>query len=91
MSPLAVTILITVFAAVIAGAVVAYSRQREAVPHRRWWQTQAVWVGVAAVSVMLGVFVAPRLLGFTFVLLPFLWIGRLGRRPREPRRHDPDR
>jgi hypothetical protein len=47
-----------------------------------------VWIGVAVAVVLLGLFVFPRLLGFTFLLLPFIWMrtgGRPpGRRPRAP-------
>jgi hypothetical protein len=45
---------------------------------------------VSIVFVLLGVFVAPRLLGFTFVFLPFLWVGG-GRRPRQPTNGDGQR
>jgi hypothetical protein len=42
-----------------------------------------VWLLVSAAFVFLGLFVFPRLFGFTFVFLPFLWIGGLWRqRPR---------
>jgi hypothetical protein len=46
-----------------------------------WWRNPPVWIGAMAVLVLLGVFVAPRLLGFTFLFLPFVWTRRLGRRP----------
>jgi hypothetical protein len=41
---------------------------------------------VSAVFVLLGVFVFPRLLGFTFLFLPFLWMRAAGRRRQDPGR-----
>lgn len=47
--------------------------------------TPPVWIGVTVVLLLLGLFVAPRLLGFTFLLLPFLWLrGPRQRRPGAP-------
>jgi hypothetical protein len=51
--------------------------------HRPWWGHPGVWLLVSAAFVFLGLLVFPRLFGFTFVFLPFLWIGGLWRqRPR---------
>ena len=47
-----------------------------------WWGNPWLWLGVAALSVLLGIVVWPGLFGGTFLLLPFGWI----RRPRRP--HD---
>jgi hypothetical protein len=62
-------------------------RRRAADPDRPWWGEPLVWVGVCATWVVLGLFVAPRLLGFTFLFLPFLLSrrsrGRRGGRSRE--------
>lgn len=53
-------------------------------PARRpWWGIPSVWVGVAALSIVLGLFVAPRLFGFAFLLLPLVWISGLDRRRDE--------
>lgn len=82
MSPLAAVVLVTALAAAVLGAAVHFLRHREAEPGAPWWGRPAVWVGASVVFALLGLFVAPKLLGFTFVFLPFLWIGGLGRRER---------
>jgi hypothetical protein len=72
-------------------ALVTFARRREAEPDRPWWQHPPVWIGASAVFALLGLFVAPKLLGFTFLFLPFLWIGGIGRRTppqRERRDHE---
>ena len=54
-------------------------------PTRPWWGNPLVWVGVSAVFLMLGLFVAPHFLGGTVIFLPFLWIwGGRARRPDRP-------
>lgn len=78
--------LILVPAALFAAAAVGLvelRRRRTVEPDRPWWGNPSVWVVASAVSVLLGLFVFPRLLGFTFLLLPFLWIGGGRRRRRE--------
>ena len=45
---------------------------------RPWWGNPFLWVGVSAVFVLLGLFVAPKLFGFAFLFLPFIWIRRWG-------------
>jgi hypothetical protein len=93
MNPLAVSVLAIAIAAAIGGAAVAFARSREAEPLRPWWQHSALWVGVSAVLVLVGVFVVPKLLGFTFLFIPFIWFGGIGRRtPPRPRSnpHDAD-
>ena len=51
---------------------------------RPWWGHPGVWLVISAVFVFLGLFVFPKLFGFSFVFLPFLWIGGLWRnRSRE--------
>jgi hypothetical protein len=47
---------------------------------RPWWGAPPVWIGVATALLVLGAVVAPRLFGFTFLFLPFLWM-RGRRRP----------
>ena len=51
-------------------------RERPESPGRPWWGNPLVWLAVAAVFLLLGVFVAPHYLGGTVILLPFLWIWR---------------
>jgi hypothetical protein len=80
-----------------AGFVVAY-RQRAAArraalaahPQRKlaprpWWASPWLWLGVGVVSILLAVFVWPWLFGFTFVAIPFVWIGRPREEPVDPR------
>ena len=50
------------------------------VPARPWWGSPVVWLLVGAIFVALGLFVFPKLFGFAFLFLPFVWIGRFGRR-----------
>ena len=87
MSPLAAVVLVTALAVTVVAVVAGIARQREAEPDAPWWSRPAVWVGASVTVALLGLFVAPKLLGFTFVFLPFLWIGGLGRRRRD--RTDP--
>jgi hypothetical protein len=76
--------LILIPAALFVGALVAFfvlRERRELGPARRpWWGAVPTWAIVCGVLVLFGLVIAPRLLGFTFLLLPFLWIGRFGRR-----------
>ena len=88
-SPLAVILLVTAIAAAAAFAIVRFGQHRERNPGDPWWRTPYLWIGVAVVFAILGVFVAPRLFGFTFLFLPFLWVGGFRRRDRrEPTRDD---
>jgi hypothetical protein len=76
--------LILIPAALFVGAVVAFFvlRERHAPGSsgRPWWGAVPTWAIVCGVFVLFGLVIAPRLLGFTFLFLPFLWIGGLGRR-----------
>ena len=87
MSPLAATLVVTLVAAGAAFGIARLSRRRALRPGEPWWRDSTVWAAVAAVVVLLGVFVAPQLLGFTFIFLPLFWIGAASR--REPRPSDP--
>jgi hypothetical protein len=49
---------------------------------RPWWGAPPVWIGLATAFLVLGAVVAPRLFGFTFLLLPFLWRGHRRRGPQ---------
>ncbi len=63
-------------------------------PGHPWWGNPWLWVAVAAVFVVLGIFVWRGLFGGVVLLLPFVWLAR----PRPPevdpranghsRRHD---
>ncbi|MBI3648467.1 MAG: hypothetical protein HY240_06955, partial [Actinobacteria bacterium] len=53
---------------------------------RARWGNPWLWLGVCAVFVVLGLFVFPKLFGFTFLFLPFVWMGRRGRAPDQPDR-----
>jgi hypothetical protein len=73
------------FVAAVA-LVLAYRRGRALEPERPWWGTPGVWIGLSMVSVLVGVFAFPRLLGITFLFFPFVVLrsvgrGRRGRRP----------
>ena len=58
------------------------SRSRERrVSDRPWWGNPWVWVGVCAVSILLGLLVWPGLFGGVVFILPFIWIGRPRREP----------
>ncbi|HYG72533.1 MAG TPA: hypothetical protein VEC15_09680 [Actinomycetota bacterium] len=85
MSPLATTLVVTALIAATGVAVVRFLRHREQHPGEAWWRSSSVWIGVSVVFAILGVFVVPQLLGFTFLFLPFLWVGGLGRRDRDER------
>ncbi len=50
---------------------------------RPLWGTPGLWVAVCAVLLLLGLFVAPRLLGGVFLFLPFVWVRRGRRRDRD--------
>ncbi len=49
---------------------------------RPWWGNPLVWLGVASAFAVVGLVIAPRLFGFTFLFLPFIWVGGR-RRPRQ--------
>jgi hypothetical protein len=74
--------LILIPAVLFVGAVVAVLslRDRRELDGRPWRGTPPTWLLVCGVLLILGLVVAPRLLGFTFLLLPFIWVGGLGRR-----------
>ncbi|MCI0636081.1 MAG: hypothetical protein L0206_19520 [Actinobacteria bacterium] len=75
--------LILIPALLLIGAVAvvfAIRRQADMRPNRPWWGNPASWVVVTIVAVLLGGYLFPRLLGFTFLFLPFVWLRALGRR-----------
>jgi ABC-type Fe3+ transport system permease subunit len=44
---------------------------------RPWWGNPWVWLAASAVFLVLGLVVAPGLLGGVVIFLPFVWISRL--------------
>lgn len=78
--------LILVPAAIFVGIVVAVMALRGAggrTPGRPAAVFPARWALITAALLVLGLVIAPRLLGFTFVLLPFLLAAGASRRRRE--------
>jgi hypothetical protein len=43
---------------------------------RQWWGNPWVWVGISAVSVVLGLVVWRGLFGGVFLFVPFVWLSR---------------
>lgn len=91
MSPALIAVLLTALALAAAVPLLSRSVSRGsdgAGPTRPLWASPAVWIGASVALLLLGVMVFPRLLGFTFLLLPFIWMRsggrRPGSRPREP-------
>ncbi len=91
MSPVLIVVLITLMAVVAGALLLGRSVSRGSVgqgPARPPWGNPALWVGVSVALMLLGALVFPRLLGFTFLLLPFIWMRtggrRRGSRPRTP-------
>ena len=78
--------LILVPAALFAAVVWIVLAIREGAPEGRPWGAVPAWLGVTVALIVLGVLVAPRLFGFTFLLLPLLWMGRGRGRGGPPRR-----
>ena len=83
--------LILIPAAVILGVVwiaLAVGGDARAGRDASRWGRPAPRIGIIVLFVVLGLLVAPRLLGFTFLFLPFVWIRR-GRRRADRSRDDP--
>lgn len=78
--------LILVPAALFVAVVWLVLTIREGAPGGRQWGAMPAWLGVSVALVVLGVLLAPRLFGFTFLLLPLLWMGRGRRRGGPPGR-----
>ena len=92
MSPLTVTIVVVVVVAAALASATAITRLRAGDPSRPWWSYPAMWLGIGTAVTLVGAILAPRLLGFTFVLLPLLWMRGPGRRsPRGTHPADDDR
>jgi hypothetical protein len=89
MSPVLIVVVITLLVLVGGAAVLGRSASRGSVgPSRPVWANPAFWVAASVVLLLLGAFLVPRLLGFTFLLLPFIWMRagsrRRGSRPQAP-------
>ena len=89
--------LILIPAALFIGAVIlvlALSNGRRVEPARPWWSYPGMWIAISTVFVLVGVMAFPRLLGFTFVFLPLVWMRGFGGRRRggsgQRRRPDED-
>ena len=87
--------LILIPAALFVGAValvLALRNGRVAGPGRPWWGYPGAWIAISSLLLLLCVMVFPRLLGFTFVFLPLIWMRGFGRRrePQDPGRHEDD-
>lgn len=83
MSPALVAVVLTAVAVGLGAVVFGRIAHRDAgsdVPERPWWGNPVVWIGFSVGFIALGLFVAPRLLGFTFLLLPLIWMRLPGRR-----------
>jgi hypothetical protein len=78
-----------IFVAVVA-AVVASRDRGIRDPARPWYSSPVAWVAGSLAFVLLGVFVFPRLFGFTILFLPFLLARSFGRRrPEDHERREP--
>lgn len=88
MSPAVIAIGVTVVVVVLGGAVLALT---EGGPvrgaGRRSLPVPARWLVLGAIFVVLGILVAPKLFGFTFLFLPMI-LSRRARGPRGPGRPD---
>lgn len=82
MSPAAIAIGLTLLALLVAALVLGLreGRTRLVMP--------GPWLLLVIALLVLGLVVAPRLLGITFLFLPLLWIHRPRPRERERRRED---
>ena len=74
----------------IAAAIVVLGNRSVRDPERPWYSSPVVWVAGSLAFVLLGVFVFPRLFGFTVLFLPFLLARSFGRRrPEDHERREP--
>jgi hypothetical protein len=89
-SPAVASIVVTLLFLAVVGGVVALtggagsSPSTAGTPGVPWRGRPTVWAAVALALVLLGAFLFPRLLGFTFVFLPFIWMRRSGAGNRRP-------
>jgi Na+/proline symporter len=45
-------------------------------PRRPWWGNPLIWIGVSAVFILLGIFVAPHFFPAVIFFIPLVWIGK---------------
>lgn len=85
MSPAVIAIGLTLLALLVAAVVLALreGRTRLAIPG-------GPWLLLVIALLVLGLVVAPRLLGIVFLFLPLLWISRPRPHGREGERHRED-
>ncbi len=50
----------------------------------RPWSSPSTWLVLGAAMLVLGIVVLPRLFGFAFLFLPFVWMRGFGRRRSDP-------
>ena len=78
-----------IFVAIVAGFVAFRNRGTRDL-ERPWWGSPVVWVAGSIAFVLLGVFVFPRLFGFTILFLPFVLARSFRRRrPEDHERREP--
>jgi hypothetical protein len=95
-SPLVAVLIVVVLCAAASAAALPFvmrgSGPGVGMPRRPLWQNPAAWVLGGLLVTALGIFLFPKLLGFVFLFLPFVWMRGGGRRPpqREQRPEDRD-
>lgn len=80
MSPAFIAIAVTVVTVAVFGLVIAATGgASRTVSARRALPFPTPWIVLGAMLLVVGVVVVPRLLGFTFLFLPFIWSRGRGR------------
>lgn len=72
---LPVLLLVLVLAGFVAFMRRSVGPEEWARAQRPWWGNPLLWLAISGAFVILGLTVARQFLGFTFLFLPFLWIG----------------
>ncbi len=83
MGPAFIAIGVTVVVVALGAVVFALTGGGPVRGGRRALPVPAPWIVLGAMFLILGIVIVPRLLGFTFLLLPMIW-SRRARRPRGP-------
>ncbi|HET9723764.1 MAG TPA: hypothetical protein VFR44_07970 [Actinomycetota bacterium] len=84
MSPAFIAIGVTIVVLAVGGAIVALTEGGPLRAGGRPLPISAPWIVVGALLLIVGIVLVPRLLGFTFLLLPLIWSRRRPRGPRGP-------
>jgi hypothetical protein len=87
-SPLVAVLVVTllfVVACALALPILLREPGAARVPGRPLRSNPAAWAVGVGLVMLAGAFLFPRLFGFAFVFLPFVWMRRTGRREREQR------